>query len=529
MKQRSAAEILVWYRNWFNADLSYILRPDGQRRLDEFIEECHARDPGSARPVAIECHRRLGKSFNAIRRAVQRCLRAPRTIAKIGAPTKELAREIVELDLGDLLEDCPPEFLPRSSGNRFYWRNPAWKSGKESMMVVVGLDHKRGNLMRGTGMDFCALDEAGQVENLAYIMQSVIAPQFDRTSDPEYLIMSTPPPSMDHHFVCPNGVIAKAQEYDRHICIPGSENSDFTGGEKKKFLEASGIDEESVEYRREIECKHISDESRLIVPRFAEVKEMTIQPHERPARFRPWVSMDTAWNDYTAVLFAYLDYERQLIVIEDMIWEHYMTTQTLAGLFREKVEKLYPAGTRKLLTEKSHVDEVRRIRFDFNSKSHAGCVNLAPEETERWDDAWRDEIWNDGLVMIADMPLEKLEDLARDYALFFEPAKKFDKFSRVASFRRTVERGQWRINPETCGPLIYQLENGLLNEKRSDFERSNTVGHCDAIAAGVYLNAMMYWEDNPFPPAPRDFENEWYSGPHVSTYEADAFKQAFGG
>lgn len=525
-KERTPEETIDWYRQWYQADLSYLLRPGGQARLDAFIEDCRAREPGSARPIAAECHRRLGKSFNAIRRAVQRCLRAPRTIAKIGAPTKELARDIVELDLADLLEDCPPAFQPRTVGDKFYWHNPAWKSSKESMLHVVGLDHKKGNLMRGTGMDFCAIDEAGYVEHLEYIMRSIIAPQFDRTDDPEYLIMSTPPPNMDHHFVRPSGVLDMAMQHDRHIKIAGSDNPDFTERDKEKWAEAAGVEIDSVEYRREIECEHIADEGRLIVPEWPAVASISTRAMKRPEYFRPWIVMDTGWQDYTAILFCYFDFERQLIVVEDMIWTHYTSTYDLARMFRQKVEELYPPEVRAMLTREEHVRAVHAIRYDFNESSHSVLKDI--EKRENWDASWEKEIWNDGLIMIADMTKREVEDFARDYALFFEPAEKSHKFSRVASFRRTIQKGQWRINKKTCGPLVYQLENGLLNEKRTDFERGEAVGHCDALAAAIYLNAMMAWNDNPFPAPVVDKDIEFVLDPTKYSESSWQIQQAFG-
>jgi len=41
------------------------------------------------------------------------------------------------------------------------------------------------------------------------------------------------------------------------------------------------------------------------------------------------------------------------------------------------------------------------------------------------------------------------------------------------------------ISPK-CALLIRTLEGGLLNKQRSDYERSESLGHCDAVAAAIY-------------------------------------------
>jgi hypothetical protein len=62
-----------------------------------------------------------------------------------------------------------------------------------------------------------------------------------------------------------------------------------------------------------------------------------------------------------------------------------------------------------------------------------------------------------------------------------------------------VEFGQGRvlIDPK-CKFLVASLEAGMYNKNRTDFERSETLGHCDALAALSYALRMLNRE-NPFP------------------------------
>lgn len=453
MKARSIRD---WYRAWWDGRLEYLLRPDGQRRLYRFVEE---RAGGAPAPIVAECHRRLGKSFLGLVRAVECCLKAPARVAKIGAPTIKMAADIIEQNMGDLFEECPNEFKPRRSGDKWYWRNPRWgKDARESVLQIVGCDYKKGNLMRGTSVDMVFLDEAGYIEHLEYIRRSVIAPQFDKAEEPEFLIFSTPPEEMSHPFTAPGGVVEEAIRKGRHIIIRGSDNEDFDEREEQRFLEAAGVDKGSIEYLREIECQHISDERKMVVPEFLAARDRVLERLQRPSHFYPWVVMDTAWSDYTAVLFAYVDFERQKLCIEDEIWMHYRTLGEIADAVKAKEWELYADCAP--LDGVPAIDSVRHL---------ADCTEL------------------------------EIQSLARDHGLFFRPVEKYDKFSAIAALRTAIQRDRIRIDPRRAPSLVYQLENAVWNEARTDFKRTKKMGHCDSLMAAVYLNRMVTMDENPFP------------------------------
>ena len=433
-------------------------RRHGQTHLDDFVTDVMDSDPGSAKPIVVECHRRLGKTFWLIKKFVELCLKKPRSTCIIGAPTLKQVKDIVMPDLDDLLVDCPPEFKPYPKEGLWLFNNPAWKDKSlHSRLKIVGCDYKKGNLLRGTGAVAIGLDEAGYIEHLDYIVKNVIAAQFDQVKDPLFVLISTPPRNMDHDFTRPGGYVENAIKQKRHMLIPGSRNKDFTEREKSKILDIIGGDEKSVEYLREVECKHISDDSILVVPEYQKVKHIIEEKRERPKHFVPWMCMDTGWTDYTAVLFGYVDFDANLFVYEDMIWTHYRTLGDLADMIRKKEHELYDGLQ---VFGDPMIESVRRL---------ADCTEI------------------------------EIQTLYHDFELFFEAVDKYDKNTALGSFRTAIQRARVRIDPERCAPLVYQLENATWNERRGDFERSKTLGHCDALVAAVYLNRMVLMDENPFP------------------------------
>lgn len=465
-KYKTKKELDDWYWNWLQADLSYLLRPHGQTRFHRF---CDKALDGSGSPVVGECHRRMGKSFDLIVRAVQCCLRTPGAIARIGAPTEKQALEIIATDMPDLLDECPQRFRPRTVGSKYYWRNPRWEEdARDSVLHIVGCDYKRGELLRGAGANFVGLDEAGWIRDLEYIRRSVIAPQFDRTDNPEFIIVSTPPPSGDHYFVSPGGLVEEAIGSQRFIKIPGSSNPDFNEREKRKFLEAAGINEDSVEYLREIECCHISDVTRMVVPEFPEHKEAICQAWRRPRYFIPWMIMDTGWTDHTAVLYCYPDFEKQLLIVEDMTWRHYSTLGVLEKIIRQKMQELYTDAPP--VFGQPMIEMVRQV---------ADCTEL------------------------------DLQTLNLDHGFWWQAVEKYGREAAIAELRTAVQNERIRIHPRNCEPLIYQLENALWNESRTHFQRSRRLGHCDALMALVYAWRMIIMAENPYPDRTYNTDREW--------------------
>ena len=477
MATKTPAEVLrdkAVQEFWLRGDLTYKLRPDGQTVIHNFINQVLTADKAIGvdfSHIILNCHRRLGKSFELLLLLVMRCLQFPNQQCKYGAPTYLQVRDIVRPNLSTLLEDCPKELKPRRAGNEYFFKNPRWGDpDAESLLKLVGCNVGRGDRLRGQAADAIALDETREFENLQYTIGSVIVPQFAGRPDAWLIQASTPPKSMSHPFV--QVYINRAKEAGKYLCIKGSENKDFGERDKRIILEEVG-GEDSAHYQREIECALISDEEALIVPEFTgHYSTICVPRYERPTHFWPYVTMDSGWTDNSAILFGYVDFLAKLLIIESSIWVNYKSTGEIAALIRAEEKRLYP---QKLL---------EKMGKQF-------CV-----------------------IRHGDLTNQQLDDLRRDHGMLFRPVEKYDRDAAIANFRTGVQEGKLRIliNHQNA-PLLHQLEHGIWNERRTDFERETAdkmLGHCDALMALIYKWRMVRsWKRNPFPDQKWDPKVQW--------------------
>jgi hypothetical protein len=444
---------------WYQGNLGWLLRPNGQTWIRNFILE-RWRGEASADPLVVNAHRRLGKSFLNVLMAVEICIRWPGMFVQYTCGEKEQVREIVEPLFFQILETCPPDLYPKSRGFTFRFQNPAWeRKGAVSRFKLVGANYKNGDMGRGSACDAAFLDEVRDFKKLQYFVQAVLTHQFQGRSKPLLVITSTVPWTIDHDFSRPiTGYIPQAISRGRYIVVPGSKNPDFTERDKKIVLSTIPGGEKDPAYQREVECELIGDVGRLITPEYQGARErLAVGSYKRPEVFIPLVCLDSGFVDHTAVLFGYIDWLPQILVFEAEIFRKHMTTKEIA----EAVKAM-----------------LKRLGYD---KSPFYRPNF-----------------------LADIEPRGLQDLRRDFGLGFKPVTKFNAESALTAFRSRIQSGQIRVVVPGCPQLDYQLLHGIHKltadgAKSKDFERSETMGHWDCGSAAVYLNRMAPWQFNPYP------------------------------
>ncbi len=457
---------------WFQADLSAIMRADGQLRIYTATHAWKELDPTGLTHVFVLCHRRLGKSFCGLAMGIERCLSRPNQIVKYGAPTKEDCRDIVIPNLEAVLETCPDVLRPHKAGDWYYFNNPRWGNPRAtSKLQLVGVNVRKGNALRGQACDMFIADETREMLNLPYLMGDIMAPQFVGRYRPLILQLTTPPASMHHSTV--QKYIPRAKEAGRLIVIPAFDcehelvdgackgNDDFSLDDAK--IIAAEIGRDTSAWNREVQVKLESDEDQLIVPEFVQTRETClVKDWKRPSHFWTYGSLDTAWIDYNAYLLGYIDFEHQKLVVEHTVWGNMQTTGQLADNIRDAEDEVYPKTMLQDMSFPGHRFHVRRH---------------------------------------ADMTKKDMGNFRFEQGLFFKDAIKHDRAEAIGSLRTGFSNGRIIILDNAANaPLIFQLTHGVWNEKRLDFERGEgLMGHCDALAALIYLWRVVKWRQNPFP------------------------------
>lgn len=413
--------------------------------------------------TVFSASRRIGKTTTLLVLAIEFALQNPDSQIKYGAPTAKMVKKMIEPTLKMLLSDCPKELRPRYDRNEGVY---IFKNG--SKLFIEGLNEGNAENLRGTAMHLGIVDEAGFVTDLRYVVGSILLPQA-LTTKGKVVIASTPPVSPEHDFVKYiqeaqfNGAFIKKTIYDYLEDVkndPPQLRDRITREELEDIKLASG-GEDSVEFRREYLCDILVDTDAAIIPEFTEkLKQEVVKVSKKPDFYDAYVSLDIGYNDFHAALFAYYDFTRNVLVIEDEILVRGRDTNTakLAAAIKEKESILW--------------------RNEFN-------------ETKK------------PYLRVADDDMVTIKDLQELHNITFIPTKKDDKQAAVNEGRIRLAAGHIEINPR-CANFITQLESGIWANYRdgslkTSFARTRESGHFDLLDAYLYLVRNVQWHKNPFP------------------------------
>jgi hypothetical protein len=399
--------------------------------------------------VIANCRRRFGKGTTIFTHILEEMNRK-HCIWKYGAETQSQAFSIYHYLISQIfLED--PKSKPR-------WSNlyKCFMTDKfESQLYIFGVkDSGEIDKMRGPDASGFFCDEFGFWKfKPDYIIKSVIAPQLLKTNG-QLIIASTPPPDMTHRFI----------DYVIDSEIKGTlfkwtiDDSLRTGeiipAEHDQIVEdCGGIDTE--DYRREWQCELIASSKRLVVPE-GQDDELYVGKQERPPFYDSYVCMDLGLVDDTFVGFAYLDFKQSRLIVE----KEHKTNYTTTGELCETCEDI--------------------------------------EGNMKWRSAPHRRI--------GDCEMQQLFDMTKDHGYPVTPITKRSKQSGkgfrdsvLNGLRIGIKEGKVLIDPDGCPNLVKQIKYGIWNEKRTDFERTETMGHLDGIMMLAYLYDNIEWTKNPYP------------------------------
>lgn len=419
---------------WERGDLRYLMH-EGQRKIWEHIERSKTKE------FVINCSRQYGKSRLGAIRAVSKCLQNPKYRVKYASAFRDDLKEYIIPHFQEVLEDCPDHLRPTfsASQNKFIFPN-----GSE--IKLLGLD-KNPNGLRGNKIDEIFLDECGYVSNLQYLHKSVIIPATTHRPKAKVVFISTPPISPDHYFT---ELCQKAEQSGHYSKFTVHDNPLLTKEMIEELCRQVG-GETSTDWKREYLCEFVVDENLAIVPEWRADYEVETPRPELYSYFHKYTSLDLGVRDFTAALFAYYDFPRAKLVIENeyLINGPKMTTDALADSIRQYEKETF----------------------------------LGMEPYLRVSD-------NNNLLL--------LNDLSIKHKLYFMPTSKDSLDAMVNNARLWVRDGRVEVNPR-CKQLIGCLRSGIWMESRRDFAHSAVFGHFDALAALIYLIRNVNVFVNPVP------------------------------
>lgn len=466
---------------WFSGRLRFLIRekrPHGQLSLYDWVHEWKREHPADPGPLCLTTRRRLGKTHLKATLSIERAAAMEGQAIRIGTPWFKQTREIFRPIMRRILRDCPKALLPEHSGFTWTFRNPYWRRRgalwTPSEITLCGVNTDRGDRLRGGRLNLGILDEVRDVKDLLYIQDDILMPMLLDQEAPLLLYGTTMPRTLAHDytsFILPaarregRAKLFRVADLDRDPMTPPAPEEDLDWKPAHEHLVLRSISKTSTTWKREYLCEEVEDPENKIIPEYLEMEEAITYGREeaepgepedytdahrgRPDHFFVYMGGDLAWEDYSACIWGFHDFDLQTLVIEAEILKNHTTPRELAKLIRETEAKHYPRPYKSI------------TRY-----ADAEPLTLA------------------GLTVDEKVPIL--------------PPDKWDLDSAIAKLRTRFTDGKIRIH-RRCRELHYQLKHGIWDERRKDFERSKALGHCDAVAALIYLNRMLPHRRNPKP------------------------------
>jgi hypothetical protein len=418
----------------------------------------------------VLCSRRFGKSFSNLIAALEVCIQTPLAVVKYACPTQKMVKSIILPALRIIFADAPPEFDI----------NKLWKAGDNKLefpngatIDIAGTDAGNVESLRGSYAHLLICDEAAFMDDFLNVIQSVLLPLVDTTGG-KLIMTSTPNFNLPQHsfhteYVFPNegsDNVVKFTIYDSPM---------LNDKEKDKIIARYKKGTEDPRFRCEYLVEIPRATENTIVPEFYEHRNhILLRDEDRkpldiklPQYCDLYVGGDHGKRDLTVFVFGYYDFkEATVYIIDEWVGNgSEMTTATVAEAIKAK-EKL------------RFVDEYGNQRKVFKR--------------------------------VMDNNLQMIDDFRILHNLQFSATKKDNLIGSVNELRVLIEEGRLKIHPR-CKHTIYHIENAQWKDNKTgkkefahltdSIDGDIKGGHCDALAATLYLVRNVKQNHNPYPDA----------------------------
>jgi hypothetical protein len=436
-------------RAWQNGNLQYKFHTT-QKTIYKAIQE------SQRRKFFLLCSRRLGKTFMLMTMAFELAIKKPGSRILFLAPIGKNAAEIATDTARTVLKDAPRIYQPEYKSMTREFVFPG-----DSIVRLKGVNNEHADDLRGGAQDLIILDECGQMDNLQHIVGSICMPM-TMTTQGRILMATTPPMTPGHdsaHIyedLAKDECVAKFTILDApHVSVETKREYLIEAGEEVEHARKI-IDREAnpvtTTARREYFCEFITDADSAVVPEFNDAaRAEIIKEYDRPECWDGYVSMDPGMKDNTGILFGWVDFLQQKLVIEDETLLRHPGTEEIANSI-----KATEAGV-------------------FHGRQ--------PHKR------------------VSDVELRLISDLRKMHKLDFSATKKDDSMAAIQHMRLLIQQRKLIINPR-CKNLIRQLRDVTWNHKATDFARAgerSIDGHYDLVAALKYMIRNVDWHHNPYP------------------------------
>jgi len=391
--------------------------------------------PKSTRQCSVLIARRWGKSFLASVLAIEDCLRNPNAQVFYVAPTMKQCSSIVTPLLLEIAAYAPKGLMTRAKSEY------RWNFSNGSTLILGGFDTSNESF-RGLKATSIYCDESGSADAsvFMYTIRDVFLPTLLHSRG-RIVHLTTPSPLPSHPFH--DEIVPGCELKSAHWVKTIYDNPLIDAQTISEFMAEMG-GEQSVAWKREFLCERAVETSSLVIPEFDEALHVSDTPIG-PSNWLMAGDMGGSRDKTVGLLVAY-------------DWN------TATTFFLD--ECVFDANTNTR-------DIVKGLR---------AIEALAPIQPPR----------------VIDAPGQLLVDLRQTFDYACQLPNKDNADAALNNLRAGIAEGKVRVHPR-CKFLITTLKNATFNKNRTDFARSEALGHCDAIDAAAYGYRMVNRYSNPFP------------------------------
>lgn len=394
--------------------------------------------PDSVTEAVVLCARQYGKSTLGTLMAVEDLLRNNGGTVLIVGPTLKQTVDIVKQSLKTICHDAPPGLIRRSKSEQRWYV-------KDGELIIGGFDEGNATRHRGKTLLNIYLEELldSHPDDYLEAVKSDLGPALTHSRGGKLFNFTTPPRTPDHPFI--TEAIPRAKMANAYYCFTIDDNRALSAEQYQACVDRCG-GRDSVEFRREYLCEVVRDDKISIAPHFNPARHVKPQVRPDPDIVNYQTTIDFGGvRDKTVALFGYYDFQRNRhIILEERAFNANTDTETIVNGI---LEMEYPIKNSKRWADchgQTRVDLHNKLKFDVG----------VPNKSD-----WLASVNNTQLMFT----LDRIE-----------------------------------VDP-SCRLLIETLNSGQFNKNKTDFDRTSTLGHCDAFAALMY-HIRMASKENPYKP-----------------------------
>lgn len=405
-----------------------------------------------AKKICILSSRQIGKSYWSVGFSLEYLLNNV-AISRIVAPTLSNCHDIVNDNLMRITQDAPEGLISKKRSEM------RWEMSNGSSLRLGALERAHvDDMNRGGNASLIIYEECGFVkgDDFLYGVNSVLGPQLLRSNGFE-LFVSSPPEDPDHPLItqikpeCEElGTFFSFTVFDSpsitaaQICEAATRagcslTREFVVAVREGLVNSSNVHEWAARtnsalsdaFRREFLAEVIRPTSLMVIPDFRELRH--VAEIDAPLGSNWSVSID--WGgvrDKTVALLHTYDYmANKDLIADERVFDANTPTASIVTVLRDAWEKTHNIQTRWA---------------DVHGQTQVDLIDLGYQ---------------------VNLP------------------QKTDWLGAVQSMSVKFTLDQILIDPK-CVFLRRSLKGGMFNKTKTDFERSEKLGHCDALAALMY-------------------------------------------